>query len=190
MRNIAVITIKLLVITIIAGLVLGVVNAMTKEPIAAQEAKAADEARKAAFSEASSFELIDIEIPEKYAIIQNIYNALDENGKPLGVTAAVITKGFNAGLNLTVGIGADGTIKGVIVGSHEETPGLGAKAAEPAFQDQFKGKSYATALFAKKAADKENDIQAITGATITSKGVTDAVNITAKFYTEMIGGAQ
>jgi len=191
MKNIGVITIKLLIITIIAGIVLGVVNAITKEPIAQQAIKEATEARQSVFPEAASFEELDIEIPEEYAIIQSVYKALDDQGNDIGITAAVVTKGFNAGLNLTIGVGADGTIKGVMVGSHNETPGLGAKAAEPDFQSQYTGKPYDQELdVVKSAPSSDYDIQAITSATITSDGITNAVNTVTAFYKQMAGGAQ
>lgn len=191
MKNIGVITIKLLIITIIAGIVLGVVNAITKEPIAQQAIKEATEARQSVFPEAASFEELDIEIPEEYAIIQSVYKALDDQGNDIGITAAVVTKGFNAGLNLTIGVGADGTIKGVMVGSHNETPGLGAKAAEPDFQSQYTDKPYDQELdVVKSAPSSDYDIQAITSATITSDGITNAANTVTAFYKQMAGGAQ
>lgn len=191
MKNIFVITIKLLIITIIAGIVLGVVNGVTKEPIAAQALKEATEARQAVFHEAVSFEELDMQIPEEYAIIQNVYTALDADGNDIGITAAVVTKGFNAGLNLTIGVGADGTIKGVKLGSHNETPGLGAKASEPKFQSQYTDKPYDQPLgVVKSAPSTDYDIQAITSATITSSGITDAVNTVTAFYKQMAGGAQ
>ncbi len=191
MKNIVVITIKLLIITIIAGIILGVVNGVTKDPIAAQTLKEATEARQAVFPEAVSFEELDVQIPEEYAIITGVYKALDAQGNNIGITAAVVTKAFNAGLNLTIGVGADGTIKGVKLGSHNETPGLGAKATEPKFQSQYTGKPYDQPLgVVKSAPSSDYDIQAITSATITSNGITDAVNMVTAFYQQMAGGAQ
>ena len=100
-------------------------------------------------------------------------------------------RGYSSGLNLTVGIGADGTIKGVIVGDHGETPGLGAKASDDAFRNQYIGKPIDNPLTVVKTdASDTYDIQAITSATITSRGVTDAVNTAAAFYTDVIGGVQ
>jgi electron transport complex protein RnfG len=191
MKNIIVITVKLLVITIVAAALLGVVNGITKEPIAEQARKEADEARRAAFPDAVSFEALTADIPEAYAIIQSVYTAKDAEGNTIGITAGVVTKGYSSGLSLTVGIGADGAIKGVIVGSHNETPGLGAKAAEDWFESQYTAKPYGQPLTVVKsppAADSE--IQAITSATITSRGVTDAVNTVAAYYTDILGGAQ
>ena len=171
MKNIIVITVKLLVITIIAGALLGVVNAVTAEPIAEQQRIAADNARKAAFPEASAFEEMDVDIPEEYAIIQSVFSATDNSGNVIGIVAGIVTKGYSSGLNLTVGIGADGTIKGVIIGDHGETPGLGANATEASFRDQFNGKPIDKPLtVVKTGASDTYDIQAITSATITSRG--------------------
>ncbi len=192
MKKILIMTLKLLTITIAAGLILGFVNYQTKGPIAMQAAKEADEARKAVFPEASEFEQIDFTTDDvRFEIVKDVYNAIDENGNVIGITAALVAKGYSPGLNMTVGIGADGIIKGVAILSHEETPGLGAKATEPKFIDQYKGRSYENPLVVVKTSpSKENDIEAIASATITSKGVTDAVNIAALFYKETFGGAK
>lgn len=191
MKNIIEMTLKLLIITVVAGLVLGVVYGITKDPIAAQEKAEADAARSSAFPAAPTFEQMNIEIPEEYAIIENVYAAKDADGNDLGITAAIKTKGFNAGLKMTVGVSADGMITGIVVGSHQETPGLGAKATDAAFSDQYKDKPYDNGLVVVKTAPQNaNEIQSITGATITSKGITEAVNKAAQFYTDVIGGAQ
>lgn len=191
MNKIVVMTLKLLIITLIAGMLLGVVNSVTREPIAEQARKEAEEARRAAFPEAVSFEESAAAIPEGYAIIKSVYVALDADGNEIGIVASVITKAYSSGLNLTVGIGADGTIKGVIVGSHGETPGLGAKATEEKFRGQYTGKPYDEPLtVVKNPASADNEVQAITGATITSRGVTDAVNAVAAYYNEAMGGAK
>ena len=189
MKNIIVITVKLLVITVVAAALLGYVNSITVDPIAEQVKKEADAARQTAFADAVSFEKLDAEIPADYAIIQSVYTALDADGNAIGITAAVITKGYNAGLNVTVGISKDGTVKGVIVGGNSETPGLGAKATESWFQTQYIGKT--TPLSVVKTSETGgNEIQAITSATITSRGITDAVNTVAAYYTDVLGGSQ
>ncbi len=191
MNKIVVITLKLLLITLIAGALLGVVNSVTKGPIAEQARKEAEEARRAAFADAVSFEESTAAIPEDFGIIKSVYTALDADGSEIGIVASVVTKGYSSGLNLTIGIGADGTIHGVIVGSHGETPGLGAKATEEKFRGQYTGKTYSEPLtVVKNPPSADNEVQAITGATITSRGVTDAVNTVAAYYTEVMGGAQ
>ncbi|MBT3318272.1 MAG: FMN-binding protein [Clostridia bacterium] len=188
MKKIIVMTIKLLVITVVAGVLLGVVNAITKDPIAAQEAKAADEARFAAFPSATEFEKIDIDISEDYSLIQNVYTAKDASGSDIGVAIGIKTKAYSTGLNMTVGLSAQGTITGVVIGSNQETPGLGSKAAEPKFIDQFKDVSFDTPLVVMKTgASAPYEIQAIASATITSDGVTYAVNKAVEYYTKVLG---
>ena len=191
MKNMIVITLKLLIITLIAAILLGVVNSVTKEPIAEQAAKEAEEARRSVFPEAASFEESTSVIPQEYALIKGVHTALDANGDEIGIVASVVTKGYSSGLNLTVGVGADGAVKGVIVGSHNETPGLGAEASEEYFRGQYTGIPYSEPLtVVKNPPSADNEVQAITGATITSRGVTNAVNAVAAYYTEEMGGAQ
>lgn len=191
MKSIVTITIKLLIITLIAGAVLGVVYSVTKEPIAEQEILKANAARFAAFPQAVRFEERTGEIPEAYGIIHTVHDAVDAQGQIIGITAAITTKAYSSGLNLTVGIGSDGVIKGVILGSHQETPGLGAKASEPSFSGQYTGKPIDTQLrVVKTAPSRQNDIQAIASATITSNAITQAVNTAMDYYLYMTGGAQ
>ncbi len=191
MKNIIVITLKLLIITVVAGIILGVVNGVTKEPIAEQALKEANEARQAVFPEASDFKELDIDIPNEYAIIKEVYEALDADGNPIGITAAVITKGYSSGLNLSVGIGADGLVKGVKLGSNNESPGFGSRAPEELLPQFDAGKSYKQPFnVVKHPAESDNEIQAISGATITSKGIINAVNTVVEFYKQMAGGAQ
>jgi electron transport complex protein RnfG len=183
MKNIIVITAKLLVIVLVAAVLLGVVNSVTKEPIAQRMAEEAREARLSVFPEAADFAKHEIEIPAEYSMINEIYDALDENNNIIGATVSITTKGYSSGLNLTVGIGADGTIKGVKMGSNEETPGFGKKAEESWFSDRYAGKQYDKPLSVTKSSSPgEYEVEAITGATITSKGITNAVNIATEFY--------
>ena len=204
MKNIVAITLKLLVITIVAAAALGAVNYVTEGPIADQMAAQALEARQTAFPDAANFEALydpdtlpDVtlasvlgqdDVPEDYGIIQTLYTAMDADGNAIGIAAGVVTKGFNSGLHLTVGISADGTIQGVIMGDNTETAGLGSKASEPSFQQQYIGKT--SPLGVVKASPGDSDIQAITGATITTKGITDAVNTVSEFYAALAGGAK
>ncbi len=191
MKNIIVITLKLLIITVIAGIILGVVNSVTKEPIAEQALNEANEARQAVFPGAADFKELDIDIPEEYAIIKEVYEALDADGNTIGITAAVITKGYSSGLNLSVGIGADGLVKGVKLGSNNESPGFGSRAPEELLPQFDAGKSYEKPFdVVKRPAESENEIEAISGATITSKGIINAVNTVVEFYKQMAGGAQ
>ncbi len=206
MKNIISVTLKLLIITIVCAVALGAVNYVTEGPIKEQTAAAASEARKSAFPEAASFEALydpnaegikDVtlssllglgEVPKGYGIIKTVYTALDTGGNEIGIVAGVVTKGFNSGLNLTIGVAPDGTVQGVIVGDNTETAGLGAKAKEEGFRSQYVGKQ--SPINVVKSNPGDNEIQAITGATITSKGITNAVNTVSEFYAALNGGAK
>ena len=182
---------RLIIITVVAGLLLGLTYNITAQPIAEQEAKAAEEARMAVLPSAQEFEQIDIssyQSSEEYSVITEAYSAKTD-GQDSGMTVSLCVNGFSAGLNLTVGINADGTISGVQIGSMDETPGLGANAKNPEFTDQFAGKT-APLEVAKNSVSSDNQILALTGATITSRAVTNAVNTAVDFFNEYTGGAQ
>ena len=88
--------------------------------------------------------------------------------------AIVETKGYDAGLKSAVGVDRDGRVTGVEIISHKETPGLGANAEKEEFRSQFTGKSGEIAVV--KSGAGENEINAISGATMTSNGVARSVN--------------
>ena len=89
-----------------------------------------------------------------------------------------------------VGISKDGNkLTGIKVMQHSETPGLGAKSTEPAWQEQFKGKSLKEALVVTKdAVKKPEEIKAITAATITSRAVVTGVNAAREDYMKNYAG--
>ena len=93
-----------------------------------------------------------------------------------GYAVVVEPKGYGGKMNLIAGIGADGSVVSVLLVSQNETPGLGSRAAEPAFLGQFAGLAAADSLtVVKQAAERTGDIQALTGATVTSRAVTRGI---------------
>ncbi len=187
MKNILNIAARLILITAVAGLLLGLTYSVTKDPIAAQEALEASESRKAVLADATDFEQIDLaslSLPEDYSVIQEAYWGLD-NGEKIGITVYMIVKGYSTGLNITVGINSDGTVAGVSIGSNSETPGLGAKAADPSYLAQYDGLT-PPAEVVKTTPTESGEVQAVTGATITSTAVADAVNLAAQFYNDYV----
>ena len=184
--------IVLLLIAVIAAGVLGAVNVATKDTIAKVEKEATEKSMKEVLPDAKKFndEQKNENSDSKYKIIKSYSEGLDDSGKTVGYTFNVSTKGFSTGLNLMIGITEDGVIKGVDVLSHGETPGLGANA-KTVLSPQFKDKSGKLDV-TKGDNPKENEIQAITGATITSNAVTSAVNTASEYYEEVIkkGGAK
>lgn len=191
MKDVMKIALRLIIITLIAGLLLGLTYAVTKDAIANQEKIAAQAAREKVLASADSFEIMDIasKATDKYEAIKEVYIGKDAQGEDAGATVNLIVNGFNPNLNITVGISKEGVIEGVEIGSLEETPGLGAKAQDDSFLSQFKGKGDLLSVV-KTAPAKDTDVQAITGATITSKAVTNAVNTAREFFSEYVKGGK
>ncbi len=108
----------------------------------------------------------------------DFYSA-SRKGKPAGLVVTVSQRGYGGTIDMLVGIDSAGAVSGVKVLKMAETPGLGTKASEPSFLDRFKGKRSDDELKAKY------DIQAITGATITSQAVCDGVKKALKISGEL-----
>lgn len=150
--------IVLLVIAGVAAGLLGVVSEVTAAPIAAQNEKTLNESMTAVMPDASSFEQLDVELT---GTITAVYQA--DNG---GYVITTAPGGFGGAVNTMVGVGADGVITGLRVTGHSETPGLGAKATDPSFYEQFTGKSGSLSV-----TKDGGEIVPITSATITSRTV-------------------
>ena len=183
-------------ITFLCALILGVINGVTKDKIAQN----AVETRNAAMAEIipdADFEDMDVNLSAEdvaaagvslpagrtAAAITGVYKAT-KDGADAGYCVQVTPKGFGGVLTMIVGIHADGTIAGAKVTSHSETPGLGAKSqADPNWITQYAGQTADGQLQVTKDG---GTINAITGATITSRAVTDGVN-TAAAYVATLG---
>ena len=119
---------------------------------------------------------------------QDAYDVSRIMGSELNGTARFVGMGGAMGalggdISVMTGVDADGKVTGVNILSHAETAGLGAKAAEQSFRDRFVGLVSGITVSKDKAG--ENSIDAITGATITSRAMTEAVNAAI----EAAGGA-
>ena len=169
----------LFLITFITALLLGFVNQVTAPQIAInnEKTRAAAMAEIIPDAEFVEAEVSEVPAPDKDTpAIQNIYEA-QLSGETVGYCMEVLPSGFGGTLTVVVGINADGTVAGAKVTSHAETPGLGAKSqADPTWIPQFAGKPADGSLAVTKDG---GDIVPITGATITSRAVTKAVNTAA-----------
>nr|WP_122013125.1 RnfABCDGE type electron transport complex subunit G [Maliibacterium massiliense] len=175
---------RLGLICLIAALVLGGVYAITKDPIEQQRLAANNEARRIIMKDASDFKLLDLEAFEGDADVLEVAQALS-GGDVIGYTFSVMTTGYGGDMQLMVGISSDGNVTGVHVGTNAETAGVGSKVTEDDFKGQFAGKSAAQAL------EVGSDINAITGATVSSRAVTKGVNAAIAYYNQFLkGGAQ
>ena len=184
----------LLLITLVAGFALAVVNEITAKPISEAENKAKMAAYESVFS-GVEFEDIKAEndsAPVQNASVDDVLRAVDKNGNTVGyVMSATSASGYGGDVKIAIGISAaDDKITGFKVLSHSETAGLGAKCTEDDFQNQFAGKSAGKLSYVKNAAASDSEIDAISGATITSSAVTDAVNAATHFYSTLKEGQQ
>ena len=94
-------------------------------------------------------------------MVTEVYEGLDGNNT-IGYTIKTTPKGYGGAVEVMVGIGTDGTIHGVSIGNHAETPGLGAKAADEEFKGQYNGKSVDKNIeVIKNPGPKENEIVAM-----------------------------
>ncbi|MBM7581734.1 electron transport complex protein RnfG [Caldicoprobacter guelmensis] len=187
-------SIKLFIITAVAALALSVTYAVTEEPIRLQNEQASMEARKAVLPDAQEFLPVDIsEYKDEYPDVIEVYQG-KSGDDVVGYIFRVVSKGYGGNVELFVGIdGKENRIESVSIISHKETPGLGAKATESDFLSQYTGKSADSSLVVVRGrATQDTQVEAITGATITSKAVTQGVNSALEFYGRVLkdGGAE
>lgn len=101
---------------------------------------------------------------------------VNSGGELLGYVFMTSSKGYGGDVPVMTGIDVNGTITGIRVGTNEETPGLGTKIEEPEFTDLFQGKEVTNELVAVDSPAEENEVQMITGATVSVDAVLKAVN--------------
>jgi electron transport complex protein RnfG len=175
-------------ITFSVALILALANMATIDRINFINQKAQSDARQAVLPAASDFEEINVEGLGQgdYKIVKNVY-AGKSSGKTIGYTIGVGPMGFGGEIDMIVGIDESGKVTGINIVNFLETPGLGTKADEPQFKDQYNGKSIDKPLVViKNGTPKDNEIVAISGATISSNAVTEGVNTAIKVVKEKL----
>ncbi len=189
----------LFAITLVAGVLLGIVYQVTKEPIAYQAKLAQDKANQSVFSTAATFN--DVSVDETKAAdilaafggvtIESVKEAVDASGAALGYVIQVKSKGYGDFITYTVGITNDGNVNGISIISIAETPGLGMNA-EKVIVPQFVDKIAQQFAVVKNGqlTDSATQIEAISGATITSRAVTNGVNAAVSYFENVLKGGQ
>ncbi len=200
MNNIVKNTLILTSVTVVSGLLLGVVYDITKEPIAAAQENTKQEAYRSVLAEASSFETMeDFDASDALALLQEngyasdeiteVAEGVDESGETVGYVINVMShEAYDGDLEISVGIADDGTVKGIEMLSISETAGLGMKADEADFRDQFKDKKVERFSYTKSGESGDDKIDAISGATITTNAVTNAVDSALVYFQNELGG--
>jgi electron transport complex protein RnfG len=168
---------KLFIITAVSALVLGFTNSITAPVIAENERIMNEETRKEMLEVADKFEKVDV---DKENILE-VYKGLKDN-EVVGYVIKTATKGYGGDVVVMIGIDSEGIIKRAKVVKHAETPGLGANAKNPEFIDQYSEKNVKMNIEVVKNNPTDEQIQAITGATITSKAVTKGINAAVNLF--------
>ena len=189
----------LFAITLVAGVLLGLVYQVTKEPIAYQDKLAQDKANQSVFAAASTFDDVALDDAAAAAVvseytgvsIESVKEAKDASGAGLGYVIQVKSKGYGDFITYTVGITNEGSINGISIIKIAETPGLGMNA-EKVIAPQFVDKAAVIYSVAKngQVTDPATQIEAISGATITSKAVTNGVNGAVAYFENVLKGGQ
>ena len=189
----------LFAITLIAGLMLGVVNDITKEPIAQQEQKAKNEACQKGFSASDACEaqeLADSAQIEQVltdagisgADIDELMAAKDASGALLGYVITVTDhEGYGGDIQFSMGITNEGTLNGISLLSISETAGLGMRAGE-VLVPQFSDKNVSRFTYTRTGATADSEIDAISGATITTNAVVNGVNAGLAYFDKILKG--
>ncbi len=169
MKYILKLAVILLIITAVVAGLLGLVNMLTADKIAENTAKKAKDAMQTVLPSASYEKL---EVTKEG--ISEAYKA--ENGYVVRLNAM----GFGGAIDMMVGVDLSGTVTGVSVISHSETASLGAECTREDWRGQFAG-----ATGNLQVTKDGGTIDALTGATVTSRAVTDAVNRAVEFVKEV-----
>ncbi|HEX2944467.1 MAG TPA: RnfABCDGE type electron transport complex subunit G [Clostridia bacterium] len=187
MRDMIKPAVSLFIICLITAFCLAFVNNTTKDTIAQRIQKDAEEQRKQVLSSADSFKRLGAQEGEEYStLIREAYAAYSGN-KLVGYVFNAYPSGYGGKIAVTVGVGSDGKISGVKIGANQETPGLGSKTAEDGFTGQYIDKSIDSSIKVVKVPPKVDDeIQAVSGATISSRAVTNAVQASADMAKKLL----
>lgn len=185
----------LFAITLISGVLLGGVYEMTASVIAAKQEAENLKTYQSVYMDAAGFKANE-ELTEKAlaadlsaydkVTVSEIMNATDASGNVIGHLVISTSKaGYGGAVTLSVGVTNEGEITGIGFIEINETPGLGMKAQDDEFKGQFIGKSAPQLNLVKGGgASGDDEINAISGATVTSNAVTNAVNAALKLVSE------
>lgn len=211
MKNIIKNTLILFAITLVAGLGLGFVYNVTSDARAEQEEKTKLSAYESVMPGMEEFQNVSLDSEcSKYienkvqenenannisvikpfnATVDEVVLAKDKDGNNIGYIVTVTdNEAYDGSLQMTVGIKEDRTVLGISFLSLSETPGLGMKADEDSFKSQFNNKKVDYFVYDKSGASADNEINAISSATITSNAVTHGVNAAIYCVDYITGG--
>ena len=178
---------KLFIICLATAFCLAFIYDITKDTIAMRNQQAAEEQRMQVQSAADSFEKIEgWEDQDETGLVDEVYAAFSGD-KLIGYVFSATSSGYGGDIAVTVGIGSDSTITGISVGENQETPGLGSRVANEKFTSQYVGKDVSRQIKIVSGPDTADDeIQAISGATISTNAVNSAVQASADLGAKLL----
>lgn len=180
-KEILVPTISLFLISAIVTLLLAVTNSVTAPKIEQLQIETANKTKASVLTVALSFS--EEKTVELDGVAYTYYEGYDDSKNVVGYVFTTSAKGYGGDIVTMVGVKADGIVSGLDFLSISETAGLGMNADSDEFKSQFVGKSGVIGV--NKSTSTDTEIQALTGATITSKAVTNAVNIALELFEEV-----
>ena len=183
-KEIIVPAVSLFLICVVVTALLALTNAVTAPKIDALAVETQEASKKQVLSSADSFS--EEKQVEKDGVSYTYYDGLASDGSVVGYVFVTSAKGYGGDISVMVGVLGDGTVAGVNILSINETAGLGMNAKNQSFLDQFLGKSGEIGVAKNNPSDTE--IQALTGAAITSSAMATAVNTALSLYAEIGGG--
>ena len=191
----------LMAITLVAGALLGLVYEVTKIPIAQAQEDAKQEAYRTVLADADTFvneegfkESKAQKILNKAGYVSDDISEVvvgqDTSGETVGYVITVTShEGYGGDIQISVGIETDGTVKGIEMLSISENVGLGLTATEADYTDQFTDKTVEKFSSTKSGEEGDDKIDALSGATITTNAVTNAVDSALAYFQEELGGS-
>ncbi|HHV38280.1 MAG TPA: RnfABCDGE type electron transport complex subunit G [Tepidimicrobium sp.] len=175
----------LFLITAISAGILAISNEATSIRIAEAERLADQAAKQETLPNGKTFEEMDEKLEE--AIIRDnpniteIYEGYDGD-ELVGYTFKMNVNGYGGDIEFMAGISTEGKIMGIKVLNHAETPGLGANSTKPYFTESFRNKPVDQEVVAEREPAGENEVQAITSATMTTDAIVEGVNTAREVY--------
>lgn len=184
MNEMTKITLSLVAIFVAAGFIMGGTYKVTSPIKFIAEQKEKEEALKEMAPDATD----PIKAAGTWELHRKTYEyfAASSNGKPVNYIASTSGKGYSSYIGMLVAIDKDLRVTNLKVLNMHETPGLGDQVLESYFLDQFKGKELSKIVLVKT--ETTENIQAISGATISSRAVTNGVKDAVQMLVDQYGG--
>jgi len=191
--------IVMLLITVVSGFLLGYVNDITKDPISAAVVKEKNESYQKMFPTADDFEeeILETDVQKEIKETLKVNNfsggsveglvTVKENNEIKGyIITASSSNAYSGDITISLGLDNEGTIIGLDYITIKETVGLGMNATEDSFKAQFVGKEVDYIKYVKGTTSNNDEISAITSATVTTNAVVEAVNSGLLYFDQYI----